>query len=296
MADSQAGPEETPSLAGVPWLLADMLLVTGMTVLVKIQGASYPAVQMVFIRALIGLVAILPLIWQRRRDFLGMRQPLRNAGRVCCNAVALTMNFVAVAALPLALVNAIGFTRPLVSMGLAALLLSERISRTRWLGGVIAFFGVLVLISPGDLVLNAGLFAAFASVFFGSMAAVQTRALRGESTTVMMVFYTVGLVVLTLGPALWLWQPVRPADWVPLLAIGILAQIAQYCFLSAYRRTEASRLAPFSYLSILLALGAGWAFFGERPHAGMLIGGAIIIGALHMIWRSERRRPGRGRP
>ncbi len=43
---------------GIVWLLSDTTLVTGMTVLVKMQGASYPAIQLVFIRALIGLILI----------------------------------------------------------------------------------------------------------------------------------------------------------------------------------------------------------------------------------------------
>lgn len=53
--------------AGVGWLLLDMTLVAGgMTALVKAQGATYPAFQLVFIRAVIGLLFILPLIWRHR--------------------------------------------------------------------------------------------------------------------------------------------------------------------------------------------------------------------------------------
>lgn len=284
-----AAPDDTAGQAsGVPWLIGDMVLVTGVTVLVKMQGVIYPAVQMVFIRAVIGLVIILPLIWRRRGDFRHMGAPWRNAGRVACNALALTLNFVALSSLPLALVNGVGFTRPLVSMALAVLLLGERVARRRWTGAVLAFGGVLVMIWPGMSGIawrEAGLIAAFASVFFGAMAAIQTRALRGESTMVMMVFYTFGLALLTLLPAAWFWVPVRAADWPALLAIGVLAQMAQLCFLLAYRRSEANVLAPFSYLSILLAIGAGWVFFGDPLNPAMALGAAIIIAALQLTRR-----------
>lgn len=43
------------------WLLTDMILVSAMTALVKLEGATYPAIQIVFIRSLIGLVSVLPL-------------------------------------------------------------------------------------------------------------------------------------------------------------------------------------------------------------------------------------------
>lgn len=277
-------------IPGVAWLISDMVIVTAMSVLVKIQGASYPALQIVFIRALVGLAAITPLVFAKSSDFRRIRQPLRNAARVSCNAAALTLNFVALSALPLALVNAISFTRPLVTMVLAALLLAERVGPTRWTGSTIAFLGVLVLVSPGDLVLGSALWAAFGSVFFGAMATVQTRALHEESTAVMMLFYTLGMVMLTGLPAFFVWEAVRPADWTALLAIGVLAQAGQYCFLQAYRRSEANRLAPFSYLSIVLSIGAGWLFFEEVPGPGMLVGIAIILAALRFILWGERRR------
>ena len=61
--------QTTQSRAGFAWLVGDMLLVTVMTVLVKLGGASYPAVQMVFIRSLIGLVSVLPLAWRHRQAY-----------------------------------------------------------------------------------------------------------------------------------------------------------------------------------------------------------------------------------
>ena len=136
------------SRSGILWLLCDTTLVTGMTVLVKMQGASYPAVQLVFIRALIGLLLILPMIWRHRRQLVHSRDPLRNIMRISCNAVALTGNFVALTMLPLVLVNALGFTRPLVSMLMAVIMLGERVSRWRWIGAVFAFAGVLVMLAP----------------------------------------------------------------------------------------------------------------------------------------------------
>lgn len=265
-----------------------MMLVTAMTVLVKFQGTSYPAIQMVFIRATIGMIAIAPLIWRHRGQFRQMKQPLRNAGRVSCNAIALTGNFAALTLLPLALVNAIGFTRPLVSMLLAVLLLGEKVSRYRWVGAVIAFLGVLIMLSPSDIDWNMGLLAAFLSVIFGSLAAIQTRKLRDENTVVMMVFYTLGLTLLTAIPATVYWAPVRTQDWAPLLGIGILAQLGQYCFLRAYQLSEASVLAPFSYLSIVLATVAGFVFFGEFPGWKTIVGIVIILSVLQAIHHFEK--------
>ena len=216
-------PGQTSDYAGAPWLLADMVLITCMTVIVKLQGASYPAAQLVFLRALIGALLIAPLVWRHRQDVVAMQRPWRNAARVACNAIALTCNFVALANLPLALVTAISFTRQPVTMLLAVTFLREKVRPLAWVGTGLAFCGVLVMIGPVALVPGLGLLAAFGSVLFGSMAAIQTRALRAESAVVMMLFYVVGLLLLTAVPAWLFWVPVQGADLPALFAIGLLA-------------------------------------------------------------------------
>ncbi|MHA6297145.1 DMT family transporter [Devosia sp. CAU 1758] len=284
------------SRAGVAWLMSDMMLVTVMTVLVKLGGASYPAVQMVFIRSLIGLVSVLPLAWRHRHALRQTRQWKRHSFRVLCNTIALNANFAALTALPLALVNAIGFMRPLVVLALATLLLGEKSGRWRWIGAGIGFLGVLVMVGPSEINWNAGLVAALVMVVFGSLATVQTRALAGENTTVLMVFYTMGLALFTGIPALWSWQPVAASDWPLLLAIGVLAQTGQYCYLRAYKSSPANLLVPISYLSIVLAGLGGFVAFGEIPAVTTGIGIAIIVGALVLTSRLDRRSGPKSNP
>src|SRR5215213_9790298 len=115
-AEPGTSPSRSPvslwSSAG--WLLLDMTLVTTMQALVKAEGETYPAIQLVFLRSLIGFMSVAPLIWRHRArltDLTGLRSHL---ARIAFNSAALTCNFAAFAALPLALVTAIGFTRPLV--------------------------------------------------------------------------------------------------------------------------------------------------------------------------------------
>ena len=285
-----------PGNIGMAWLMGDMVLVTVMTVLVKLGGADYPAVQMVFIRSLVGLVSVLPLAWRHRLALRQTRHWGRHAFRVFCNTAALNANFAALTALPLALANAIGFMRPLVVLALATFMLGERSGPWRWVGAGIGFAGVLLMVAPGEIAWNGGILAALAAVAFGSLATVQTRALKGENTTMLMVFYTVGLTLFTAIPAAIAWQPVTPSAWPLLLGIGVLAQIGQYCYLRAYQASPANVLAPLGYLSIVLASIAGYLAFGEIPAWTTLAGIVIILFALILTARLDRRQPPRGAP
>ncbi|MBM6580734.1 DMT family transporter [Microvirga sp. BT689] len=272
-----------------------MALVTTMQAIVKVQGETYPAVQLVFLRSLVGLLSVAPLVWRHRSELTKLSNLRDHLIRVGFNSAALTFNFAAFTALPLALVTAIGFTRPLVLMGMAAILLGERVTRIRFALTGVGFLGVLIMVRPDTIAWNVGLVAAFASVVFGSMAVVRTRRLAGESTVVLMLFYTVGLTLLTSIPAAIVWVPISWTETPTIILIGVLAQLGQYCWLRAYQKQEARFLAPIGYLSILFSGLTGWLFFAEVPTLSLCIGAVTVILTTSLVTPVERwfenRRP-----
>ncbi len=289
-----AAPESRSSAPPVPlwisagWLLLDMALVTTMQAIVKAEGETYPAVQLVFLRSLVGLVAVSPLVWRHRRKLTDLSNIRGHLTRVAFNSAALTLNFAAFAALPLALVTAIGFTRPIMLLVMAAIMLGERVSPSRYVFTALGFIGVIVMVQPNAIPWNMGLLAAFGSVFFGSLAVVQTRRLAGENTVVLMLFYTVGLTVLTSVPAAIAWVPIPWSDAPNIILVGVLAQLGQYCWLQAYQKQEARLLAPIGYLSILFSGFAGWLYFGEIPSLALCIGAAIVVLTTALATPAER--------
>jgi Predicted membrane protein len=265
-----------------------MALVTTMQAIVKAEGETYPAVQLVFLRSLVGFISVAPLVWRHRAKLTNPSNIRGHLARVGFNSAALTFNFAAFAALPLALVTAIGFTRPLVVLAMAALMLGENVSRIRYLLAGISFLGVLIMVRPDAIPWNMGLVAAFGSVFFGSLAVVQTRRLAGEDTMVLMLFYTVGLTVLTAVPAAIVWVPIPWAEAPSIILVGVLAQLGQYCWLQAYQKQEARLLAPIGYLSIIFSGFAGWLYFGEVPSPSLWLGAAIVVLTTMLASPAER--------
>jgi drug/metabolite transporter (DMT)-like permease len=275
--ESRSSAPPVPLWISAGWLLLDMALVTTMQAIVKAEGETYPAVQLVFLRSLVGFISVTPLVWRHRRKLTDLSNIRGHLARVAFNSVALTLNFAAFAALPLALVTAIGFTRPLVLLVMAAIMLGESVTRMRYSFTALGFIGVIVMVQPDAIPWNMGLVAAFGSVFFGSLAIVQTRRLAGESTVVLMLFYTVGLTLLTSIPAAVVWVPIPWSESPNIILVGVLAQVGQYCWLQAYQKQEARLLAPIGYLSILFSGFAGWLFFGEIPSLSLCIGAAIVV-------------------
>jgi drug/metabolite transporter (DMT)-like permease len=275
--ETDASPSQPSLWSSVGWLLLDMVLITTMQAIVRAEGQTYPAVQLVFLRSLVGFLSVSPLMWRHRAKLTNLSNIRGHLARVALNSAALTLNFAAFAALPLASVTAIGFTRPIVLMVMAALMLGERVSRIRFVFVALGFAGVIIMVRPDSIPWNLGVLAAFGSVFFGSLAIVQTRRLAGESTVVLMLFYTVGLTVLTMIPAALVWVPISWSEAPNIILVGVLAQMGQYCWLQAYQKQEARLLAPIGYFSIIFSGFAGWLYFGEVPSLSLCVGAGIVI-------------------
>jgi drug/metabolite transporter (DMT)-like permease len=270
--------------------LADMVLVVTSMGVIKQTGATIPAAQLVFLRAIIGLVLIGPLIWRYRYEVFNSHQMKGHVGRVLCSTMALSCNYAATAALPLTLVTVIGFTRPFVILGLAAVLLGERTLRRHWVSSVICFASVVFIVSPTSISWDWGLLAALGMVLFGSLSVIQTRRLTGEPAVVLMVFYTIGLAALTAIPAALVWVPPRLSDIPAFLIIGVLAQVGQFCFLRSHQLAAASILAPLSYVVIVFSSVADYLYFSIVPTLSLIVGSLVIIAAAFIGTQTGGRR------
>lgn len=276
------------NLRGALWLVVDMCFNIWALTLIKIVGADLPAVQIVFMRALVGLGLMLPFVW-RNGGLPRFLRPDLQVLRAGLSAVSMVGSYHAITLLPLGLFTAVNFTKPLLMMLFSALLLGERILRLQWAAGVLGLIGVIVVVQPGSMAANGGLVSLTISIIAGTGAVVILRKLRAEHPLAMMLSFTAGMVVLSVAPALWFWQPPGQA-WPALLAIGVISQIAQFCFMRAHFWGEAGVLAPLGYSSLILSVTVGFFVFGERPTLALAIGAGLIVAAALIAGGAGKKR------
>lgn len=267
------------NLRGGAWLVADMALNIWALSIVKALGLGYPAEQLVFLRAIVGLIILLPFLWHGRAIFGAVPALPYQILRVVLSTATLTASYYAISRVPLALFTTMNFTRPLVVMLLAALVLREHITRPQWAAAALAMLGVVIAIEPTGATFGTGLLALCLVIFLGSSAVIVTRYLRATPVLVLMTFYTAGLILLSAPFALTKWQSIQPDHLWPLLAIGVFAQAAQACFLRAHFHGEAGVLAVLGYLSLPLSVAAGILLFDETPTLRFGLGAALVITA-----------------
>lgn len=273
-------------------MLAATSLFAAMDATVKLLMADHTLVQVLFFRALFGLVPLAPLLWRDGRRAIATRRPLAHMIRSVIGLGAVGCFFLAVHRLPLAQVTVIGFAAPLLITALAALLLGERVDRGRWLAVAAGFGGVLLVAGPaawpGGLG-GAGAAFAVAGTLLYALMMVLLRDMGRTETAVSTVFWFSMLTLPLTGAALpFAWRTPAAAAWGLFAAAGILGGVGQLAISQALRLAPASVVAPFDYFHIVVSASLGWLLFAEVPGPATLAGAAVVAGAGLYVIRAER--------
>ena len=144
-------PAEQRPIAGIGLRLLTALLLAVMFALVKLASTrGVNLVESLFYRqcgtalCAVGMVAVGPGFASLRTRRVGA-----HVGRMALGLSAMALNFAAMILLPLAEATAIGFSVPIFSTVLAAMVLGEPTGRWRWGAVAAGFLGVLLIVQPG---------------------------------------------------------------------------------------------------------------------------------------------------
>ncbi len=288
-------------LRGIGLKVLSVLVFTLMAICIKASAPHVPSGQAVFCRSLFAIPVILAWLMRGRKLRTGLKtnHPIGHFWRGLVGTSAMGLGFTALGLLPLPQAVALGYAAPLLTVIFAAMFLGEQVRAFRLSAVCVGLVGVLIVLLPdlrdagaGDAsALQAlGAMAALGGAVFAALAQVFVRKLIHTEPTTAIVFYfsvTASLLALITLPFGWVIPTGREAAL--LVGAGLLGGVGQMLLTESYRHAETGVIAPFEYVSMLLALVLGYLVFAEVPTASMLIGAALIVAAgLFIIWRERR--------
>ena len=281
--------DELPAnLRGALWILLAAGLLTGLGAMVKHLGKDIPPVQMVFVRSLVAVSVIAPFMLRSGWAGFRTKRPGMHLLRALVGTLGMFCVFYAFAHLPLAETVAIVFSRPLFAVWLAILFLGETVGWRRISAALVGFAGVLVMVRPGSAAFDpASLYAVTAAVTAGSIAVIIKKMSATESTSSIILWFSVGSAVITAIPAIVVWVPPAPVQWAYLISIGIVGAVGMAAMTKGFSTGETSFVTPFDYSRLLYATALGFFIFGEAPDAWSAMGALIIVASGYYIARRE---------
>jgi len=285
MSESSSNP-----VIGIAWMLASGLSFVVVTGIVRYLGTDLPAAQSAFLRFGWGVVFLAPALVTLWR--VGVPQGLGRAIllRGAVHTLAVVLWFYAMARIPVAEVTAIGYLNPVcVTLG-AALLFGEKLAARRLIAIAVALLGALIVLRPGLREIEPGHWAQLGAAVCFAGSYLFAKSLSGKMSAGAVVGILSVTVTLGLLPvAIWVWVPITMAQLGWLAVVALAATAGHYCMTRAFAIAPISVTQPVTFLQLVWATGLGYFAFGEAVDPFVLLGGAVIIGAVSYItWREAQ--------
>ncbi|MGD9827692.1 MAG: DMT family transporter [Hyphomicrobiaceae bacterium] len=277
-------------LVGIGYMFLAGIASSLMHIGVRTVSPHLPTAQITFLRAFFSLVFMLPFILAQGRIGWRSKRPGLHLARGLVSVVSIMAWYYALSVIPLADAAALSFTTAIfVTMG-AALIFGERVGIRRWSAVAIGLVGTIVILRPGAGLISWGAMAALFGNVLWAASLLMVKELAKHDPPITISFLQPMLVAPLAGIAaapVWVWP--ETATWLILVAMGFFGAIANFSYVNAMRKADASITMPVDFIRLVWMAGWGYVFFNEVPVSATWAGAALIIGsALYITWRESQ--------
>lgn len=281
------------NMRGALYMCVAMAAFTINDAMMKAATQTLPLWQAIAMRGLLTLGPLIAIGAMTGR--LTLRMGRRDAVTVGIRSfaeVASTLLFLAALVhMPLANLSAIMQSLPLAVTLAAWAVFGDKVGWRRMTAILVGFAGVLIIVRPGPEGFDIYALIGLASVAFVVVRDLSTRELSKavpSATVAVAASLSVTATALVLSvPGGWVGVSLREG----LLICGAAASlVVGYNFVVMVMRVgDIGFVAPFRYVSLLVALVLGWAVFGTLPDALTLFGaGLVVASGLFTLWRERK--------
>lgn len=251
-----------------------------MATCIKIASSELHAVQLVFFRSIVGLLIILPFVLPKGIAFIKTPVLPMHLFRGVISICAMSCFFYAISNIGLSEATLLNASSPLFIAIMALPILGEKVSLRTTIILIIGFIGVALILKPGTHLFSIAALVGLGSGLFIAMAKILVRYMANTEPVLRTVFYFSITSTLYSGILMfWLWQPPALNDVLIMIFAGICATGGQTLLTYAFTHNEAVTVAPFTYVTVVMATLIGWIGWNELPDIGSSFGAILIIGS-----------------
>ncbi|OGI82884.1 hypothetical protein A3G53_02590 [Candidatus Nomurabacteria bacterium RIFCSPLOWO2_12_FULL_44_11] len=285
--------------------LVIVMAVTGATTaLFKIGLRELPIDLFTFIRFAFALLVLLPYLWTHKSEPIPRKQKL-----ILISAIGAANVFLFVWGLEYttAIISGMLYASvPLITAALASLILSEKVSIKKWLGIIVGFSGVLIIIlGPtlrgssewgGTIFGNAIIFLAVIAFCFYSVVSKKYSSEYSPIVLVKYFFFTTFIVqsafLLFRLENFRILADIHPVTWLAVIYSGVIGTTLYY-FLYQYVIKKASPVLASTafFLQPLANILWAWLLIGEKITSIFFFGAIFIFLGMAMVFHEQYSKP-----
>jgi drug/metabolite transporter (DMT)-like permease len=269
---------------GIVLMLIQQLLFTVDTAAIHRLAGSVPLWQLGLFRSIGGVSLALCLAPSIGWAVFRTRHPILQSVRAVVTIAYAWVLMYSFEVMPFADATAIGYTQAIYVAFLAPPILGEIVGSRRFLAVLIGIAGTLMIVKPGFTDTSPIYLAVLAGTSLNALTLVLTKFLQRQDSIVTLMLYVNLALAITFMPGVV--DPFPAASlWPWLAATCIAGPFGMYIGILALRYADASTLAPYTYVRLVLATAGATLAFGEVPDLVSIIGVILIFVACVLVDR-----------
>jgi len=275
---------------GIGWFILSLVSSVLNDVISKYTGARLHPFEIAFFRFSFGAASLIPFILYYGTHMLKSSNPFVHVTRGTMLFFGMTAWTYGVTVAPITTATVVSFSVSLFVLVLALFFLNEKIIWQRWVATVIGFIGIAVTLRPHAEDFNPEVMIfVLAAIAFAALDIINKKFVVKESMISMLFYSAIITALLSIAPAIYYWQTPTTHELALLLLLGMNSNLILFLILKAFALVDATAVAPYRYLELIMSALFGYFIFGDTPASSTLWGAAIVIPATLFIVYSENK-------
>ncbi len=274
--------------------LSGYIFMVSMDTVIKVLGADYPILQLLFLNALFSLFPLAFLIIKNHGVQFYKNQNYKfQTIRGLLHTLGFLFVLMGVLRLPLSVVYPVLFTSPLMLLIMSHFLLSENINMIRIIAIFLGFFGVIISSEPfgNSQVSFLGVFFVFIGAFCIASTNLLTRKYFNLSSSFSASFFSMLISVIAFVIAIkFQFIPMKLNDLFLSILGGVFAGLGISAIVYGSRMLPASIYGMTSYFQLIYGVILGWLVFQQLPTLYNYIGILFVFFAGILLFYFDKNK------
>ena len=275
-------------------ILAILLFVTAtffgslMGVFMRLAQSDINVFTASFLRFGIGFVIILPYLFYSKFKVYKTNNIKLHFIRGIINVPTMYVGFAALMFIPLEQIQALHFIVPLIVTFLAVFFFKEKIRFVRISALIIGLIGMFVMLRPGIIEMNIGVYMVLFSSLVWSFIIIITKFLSKNDSPITILTYQYSLVTFfSFFIVIFFWEMPSSIIFLYTFLAALSGTVLHLALIYSYKLVDLTLIQPFTFLSLIWASLFGYYIFGEEPDIFTWLGAIIIFSGVLIIFYRE---------
>jgi S-adenosylmethionine uptake transporter len=278
-------------MLGITWFILHLFCSTTNDMISKYVGSNLHSFEVSFFRFLFSTIGLIPFILYQGINSIKSYNLFIHFIRGALLFFGITAWTYGLSLAHVSTATVISFSIPIFTLVMATFFLEEKILWQRWLVTIVGFIGIMITLRPHANDFNPEvLIFVVAAISFAALDIINKKFVIQESMISMMFYSSAVTAGLSIVPAIYYWQTPTWHDLVLLFILGaVSANLILFFILKAFALVDATAIAPYRYLELIISSVASYLIFGDLPPKTTLYGALILIPSTLFVVYSENK-------